>query len=189
MKKSMPAARPAIAEMIVTAWNTSNRVTIFLVENLPAQLWTATIPGSPRRSIRMLAAHIHNARCMWIKTLGREHGIRPPASVDRHKVEPKQLVAALERSGAAIARLLQLGCEHDGRIPDSDGYTWRNLPLDVGHFLGYFVAHEGHHRGQIVMAARQLGHRLPSSVTGGLWQWSKLAKETNVAPRRGRSTA
>ena len=37
---------------------------------------------------------------------------------------------------------------------------------------------------QIVMAARQLGHSLPSTTTGGLWQWTKRAKETSVAPRR-----
>jgi uncharacterized damage-inducible protein DinB len=39
------------------------------------------------------------------------------------------------------------------------------------------VAHEGHHRGQIVMLARQLGCRLPAEVTAGLWQWSKRATE------------
>jgi hypothetical protein len=27
------------------------------------------------------------------------------------------------------------------------------------------------------MLARQLGHRLPAEVTGGLWQWSKRARE------------
>jgi uncharacterized damage-inducible protein DinB len=37
--------------------------------------------------------------------------------------------------------------------------------------LTYFVAHEAHHRGQIVMVARQTGHRLPSTATAGLWQW------------------
>jgi uncharacterized damage-inducible protein DinB len=57
-------------------------------------------------------------------------------------------------------------------------YVWRNLPLDVGHVLAYFVAHEGHHRGQIVMLARQVGYRLPGEVTAGLWQWSKRAAES-----------
>ena len=28
-----------------------------------------------------------------------------------------------------------LGCDRGGTIPVSSAYTWRNLPLDVGHFL------------------------------------------------------
>jgi uncharacterized damage-inducible protein DinB len=164
-------------ESLFAAWRTNNRVTIFLIENLPKELWEATVPGAPRRTIQMIAGHMHNARCMWIKTLGREHGIVLPLSVDRHKVGPKKLISALGRSSRGIVSLLALGCDHGGTIPASSSYTWRNLPLDVGHVLTYFVAHEGHHRGQIVMLARQLGHRLPVEVTGGLWNWSKRARE------------
>jgi len=58
-----------------------------------------------------------------------------------------------------------------------------NLPLDVVHFLSYFVAHEGHHRGQIVLLARQMGHRLPTEITGGLWHWSRRAKEAQARRR------
>ena len=162
---------------ILNAWKTNNRVTIFLVEHLHPELWEATVPGAPRRTIRMIAGHIHNARCTWTKTLGREFGIAVPRSVDRFKVTPKELVPALERSGEGILALLELGLEHEGTIPTSSAYIWRNLPLDVGHVLSYFVAHEGHHRGQIVMLARQLGHRLPAEITNGLWQWSKLSRE------------
>jgi len=125
----------------------------------------------------MIAGHIHNARCMWIKTLGKEHGIAVPGPVSRHKVGPKELIQALGHSSCGIISLLTLGCEQGGTIPASSSYTWRNLPLDVGHVLTYFVAHEGHHRGQIVMLARQLGVRLPAEITGGLWQWSQRAKE------------
>jgi uncharacterized damage-inducible protein DinB len=166
-----------LRDTLLAAWRTNNRVTIFLVEHLPHELWEAKVPGAPRRTIRMIAGHIHNARCMWIKTLGQEHGIAVPRAVDRHKVGPKELISALNRSSRGIISLLTLGCDRGGVIPNSSSYTWRNLPLDVGHVLTYFVAHEGHHRGQIVMLARQLGHRLPVEVTGGLWQWSKRAKE------------
>jgi len=169
---------PDYQHMLLDAWRTSNRVTIFLVEHLPNQLWKATVPGAPRRTVRMILGHIHNARCMWIKTLGSEHGITVPRSVDRHKVAPKELIRALDRSSRGIISLLQFGFERGGTIPASSSYTWRNLPLDVAHVLTYFVAHEGHHRGQIVMLARQLGYRLPVETTGGLWHWSQRSRES-----------
>lgn len=171
------AAAPDLRDTILAAWETNNRVTIFLVENLPAPLWGKSIPGAPRRTVRMIAGHMHNARCMWIKMVGREHGITVPAGVDRRRVNRKELLSALKRSSRGIHGLLRLGCDSGGSIPIPSTYVWRNLPLDVGHVLSYFVAHEGHHRGQIVMLARQLGHRLPVSATGGLWQWTKRARE------------
>jgi uncharacterized damage-inducible protein DinB len=168
---------PDLRDAILGAWRTNNRVTVFLVEHLPSPLWGASVPGAPRRTIRMIGGHIHNARCMWIKMVGKEHGIPVPDSVDRRKVSRKELVSALKRSSAGIGSLLRLGCDCGGKIPIPSTYSWRNLPLDVGHVLAYFVAHEGHHRGQIVLLARQLGHRLPVSTTGGLWQWTKRARE------------
>jgi uncharacterized damage-inducible protein DinB len=167
----------SLRDSLLHAWNTNNRVTIFLVEHITAELWQAKLPDSPRRAIGMIAAHLHNSRCTWINTLGREHGIVAPRSVNRHKVKPKDLAPALRRSGAGILRLLEFGCDQGGRIPGSSSYVWRNLPLDVGHVLTYFVAHEGHHRGQIIMLARQLGLRLPAEVVNGLWLWSKRSKE------------
>ncbi len=164
-------------EMLLGAWRTNNRVTAFLVEQLPPELWGAPVPGAPPRTVRMIAGHIHNARCMWIKTLGHEHGIVVPRPVNRHKVGPKELLPALSRSSRGMINLLKLGFERGGAIPPCSSYTWRNLPLDVGHVLTYFVAHEGHHRGQIVMLARQLGYPLPIEVTGGLWHWLKRSKE------------
>ncbi len=168
---------PDIRTSILGAWKTNNRVTVFLIENLPSPVWEASVPGAPRRTVRMIAGHIHNARCMWIKMIGQEHGVAVPAPVDRRRVSRKELVSALERSSRGISDLLGLGFDRGGSIPIPSTYVWRNLPLDVGHVLTYLVAHEGHHRGQIVMLARQLGHRLSESTTGGLWQWTKRAKE------------
>ncbi len=168
---------PEMQDALLAAWGTSQRVTTFLVERLPDPLWRAAIPGIPTRTVRSVAAHLHNARCRWVKTLGSEPGIALPARVDQRTVTPRELVTALEQSGRGIAALLELGNSHGGHVPPSKAYTWRNLPLDVEHVLTYFVAHEAHHRGQIVMAARQLGLRLPVSVTGGLWQWTTRRRE------------
>ena len=166
---------PDLRATLLAAWRTNNRVTVYLVQHLPSVLWDIAVPGAPQRTIRMIAAHLHNSRCSWVRTLGREHGVTAPTRVDRRHVARRQLVAALKRSSEGIEALLELGLASEGKVPPSRGYVWRNLSLDVGHVLTYFVAHEAHHRGQIVMLARQTGHRLPTATTGGLWQWKSRA--------------
>jgi uncharacterized damage-inducible protein DinB len=175
---------PDLQETVLAAWATSSRVSAYLIENIPASLWSATVPGVPGRTIRAIGAHLHNSRCSWIKTLGHEHGIAAPARVDHRAVTRRQLLSALGRSSRGIAAILQLGCGRGGRVPPSRAYAWQNLSLDVGHVLTYFVAHEAHHRGQIVMVARQLNCRLPAAVTAGLWRWRPRQREEGGAPGR-----
>jgi uncharacterized damage-inducible protein DinB len=167
------------ARAIRDAWRTNHRATALLVASVPAEAWSAAAPGLPRKSIRTIAAHLHNSRCMWLKTLGAPHGIAVPAHVDRRTVTRKQLVAALDRSGRAMGELLALGARHGGRIPPTKAYVWRNLPLDIPHVLAYFAAHEGHHRGQILVLARQLGHPLPDAAADGVWHFTRLSKQEN----------
>ncbi len=160
-----------LAVTILAAWRTNNRVTVSLVRNLPRALLDVPVPGAPRRTVRMIAAHLHNSRCGWIRTLGREHGIVAPARVDPRRVPSRKLVSALKNSSNAMEALLGLALRSDGSVPPSKGYVWRNLSLDVGHVLTYFVAHEAHHRGQIILVARQTDHRLAREITDGIWQW------------------
>jgi uncharacterized damage-inducible protein DinB len=162
------------AKALIDAWRTNNRVTTYLIENLPAELWPQSIPGSPRRTVRMLAAHLHNSRCMWIKSIGARHGVVVPERVDGRTVRPVELRRALKRSSAGMIELIRLGIAHGGSIPPAD---WQNFPTDLVHFLSYFVAHEAHHRGQLCMLARQLDQRLPRSITDGLWQWKQRSRE------------
>ena len=172
----MPPATD-LRNVVLPPWRTSSRVTAYLIEQLPAAIWPARVPEIPTHTVRSIAAHLHNSRCSWIRTLGLEHGIVPPSLVDRRTVTRRQLGPALRQSSRAMSALLELGCRHGGTIPPSRAYVWRNLPLDVGHVLSYFVAHEGHHRGQIALIARQLGHRLPAAAAGGLWQWQTRSRE------------
>ena len=173
----MSNVAPDLRETLLAAWRTNCLVTAHLVEHLPETLWEASVPGVPLRTVRTIAAHLHNSRSRWLRTLGQEHGIAVPPLVDLRRVTRRGLLAALKRSARGMEQLLDLGIAAGGQVPPSKAYVWRNLPLDVGHVLAYFVAHEGHHRGQIVMVARQLGQRLPREVTDGLWQWTTRVRE------------
>ena len=167
----MTSVTESTARLILEPWRTNCHVTRLLIEHLPQPIWAAPIPGMPRRTIRMLAAHLHNARSRWIKTLGVPWGIRRPPLVDLRTVTRRSLIGALRQSDAGIEAVLRLGLDAGGEVPPTAAYTWRNLPLDVGHVMAYFVAHEAHHRGQLILAARQLSAPVPKKVTDGLWWW------------------
>jgi len=106
--------------------------------------------------------------------IGTGHGIAVPRTVDGRTVRQAELTRALKRSSEGMIALIRLGVARGGSVPAA---VWQNFPTDLVHFLNYFVAHEAHHRGQLCMLARQLGHRLPAEVTGGLWQWKKRSRE------------
>ena len=106
--------------------------------------------------------------------IGARHGIVVPRSVNLRTVKPSELLRALEHSSRGMIDLIKLGVERGGSVPSA---VWQNFPTDVVHFVSYFVSHEAHHRGQLVMLARQLGHKLPREVTYGLWQWKQRSRE------------
>lgn len=167
----MASHTPELVELILPAWETSARVTRLLVAGLPSRIWDQAIPGLPRRTPRMMSAHLHNSRCGWVRTLGKPHGIKVPARVDPRSVTKPDLLRALRASTTAMSDLLEFGCTQGGAIPPTRAYVWRNLALDVGHVLTYFVAHEAHHRGQLSLIARQLGSPVRSTAQNQLWWW------------------
>jgi len=112
------APTPDLRATLLAAWRTNNRVTIHLVGNLPVGLWNASVPGAPRRTVRTIAVHLHNARSRWLKTLGQEHGIPVPALVDLRRVARRELMSALERSSRGIEALLELGIAAGGQVTD-----------------------------------------------------------------------
>jgi uncharacterized damage-inducible protein DinB len=149
------------AGALLTAFATNNRINVFLIRSLPDAAWRAAPPGGKGRQIGAIAAHIHNVRLMWLKSVDKDSEV--PAKLDVDTATKDQTVAALEESFAATECVIRAALETDGRI--------KGFKPDVGSFLAYLFAHEGHHRGQISMLARQSGHPLSQSAMFGLWEW------------------
>ena len=93
--------------------------------------------------------------------------------MNRYTVTRRSVLAALCESDKGIEAIIRLGLREGGEVPPTPAYVWRNLALDVGHVLTYFVAHEAHHRGQLLLAARQLGSPVPKDAMNALWEWRK----------------
>jgi uncharacterized damage-inducible protein DinB len=149
-----------LPQALLNALDTNSRISLYLIDNLPIEAWSAKLPDGKGRTIAAIVAHMHNVRVMWLKAAKADD---IPDQLDRATVTPAQAGRALERSREALHKLCHRALETDGRI--------RGFRPDVAGFVGYLVAHDAHHRGQIAMLARQLGHPLPQKAMFGMWEW------------------
>ena len=145
---------------LLNAFNTNNRINHYLLDNLPPTAWKAKPLDGKGRTIGAIIAHMHNVRVMWLKAAKAEE---IPEQLDRATVTPTQALRGLENSRHALSVVISRALDGNGRI--------RNFRPDVAGFIGYLIAHDAHHRGQITMLARQLGHPLPQKAMFGMWEW------------------
>ncbi len=160
MSAKKPQAAFVIADALLGAYATNNRINVYLLENLPDEAWIAKPPGGKGRDISSIAGHIHNVRLMWLKASGATD---IPAKLEPGTFTKQQAIAALEASWKALETALRTSLAGEGKI--------KSFKPDVVSFFGYLVAHDAHHRGQITMLARQLGHPISQSAMFGLWEW------------------
>ena len=110
-----------LVQVLLRGWTLNNGIDIALISMLPPAVWSQKVPGYPQKTMRMMAAHIHNIRCRWIKATGRGWKIPVSDPVDPQRVTSRQLIAALNKSSRAMLQLFQKGLEQNGRIP-----RWRH---------------------------------------------------------------
>jgi len=156
-RKSAPPFKPS--EALLSAFDTNERINQYLLENLPVLSWRANPPGGGGRTIAAIVAHVHNVRVMWLKaTKGNI-----PAQLDRLTVTPAQARKALAESHAALHEVIAAALKADGRI--------KGFRPDVAGFVGYLIAHDAHHRGQVTILARQVGYPISQKTMFGMWEW------------------
>jgi uncharacterized damage-inducible protein DinB len=145
----------------IEAFNTNNRINQYLIDNVAPEAWKAKLLDGKGRTISAIVAHMHNVRVMWLKAAAK--GSEIPDQLDRATVTPAQASQALQQSCNSLGELIGRALETDGRI--------KGFRPNVAGFLAYLIAHDAHHRGQIAMLARQLGHPLPQKINFGMWEW------------------
>ena len=161
----------------------NERMNQLLIEHLDPDAWRAKPPGKVR-TIVAIFTHMHNVRAKWIRLTAPHLGV--PALLNRALCTPQLASAGLAESAARCCEMLGEGLGDDGRVKmfrrDSLAPAW---PAGV-EMLCYMLAHEAHHRGQVVMLAHQLGFSLPYKASDGIWNWEKLWKECGAASGPGR---
>jgi uncharacterized damage-inducible protein DinB len=160
----MPRGRPldAVRESL-EEFDRCGRVTEYLVGVIPVRLWHLPSAADRGRTIGAIITHIHGVR----KTFARMGGVKGLASLDRRTVAPGDAKSALHQVNSALTDLFRASLER-GELRVK-GLSRRSLNM-----MSYLIQHDAHHRGQITMRARDLGHDVVTGDVMRIWGWKKL---------------
>jgi|GEM_PF-1495442 len=148
---------------LLDAWRRNHATNAMLLEAIPdAALEDRYSPRT--RTVASQFAHMHSVRVSHLKRRGKRHLGKLASFARGAEPDRDELLDALVASTEAVGRMLD-DCERDEGVP-----SWRGPPAS---YLGYFCAHEAHHRGLAIVSCRLSGTKLDRDVLMGLWAWSR----------------
>lgn len=148
-------------EDLLETWRIHARIQRYILDAVADEALTAST-DLKGRTVGDQFAHLHDVRLLWLKEaapdlVGDLVKLGKEASGDRAR-----LGAGLDRSAAAIEALLAQSLE-GGRV--------KGFKPHPTAFLGYLIAHECYHQGDIGVRLTRSGHPLDRKVGYGMWEW------------------
>ncbi|WP_248925800.1 hypothetical protein [Paenibacillus hamazuiensis] len=153
-------------EQLIETWYTNNRINLFLLEKIGEEGLDLSISkrggGTPAKQL----AHIHNMRCdklnKWHPALAE--GLRKLSMSDR--LGKALLTDCLTVSGEHIAEFI-------GRCAHGD-IEYRGFKKGLVTSISYLIAHESHHRGNLLLNLKLCGFELDKAAQYAIWNWDNM---------------
>lgn len=153
-------------EQLHEAWRTNNKIDLLFIELIDDEAMQKTLSHRGGRTVCQQLAHMHTVRLQWLEITAKEIFKKYKPLSKEAACNKELLFEAFEDSGRAMEELIDKSWEKEGRLP---GFKKGLLP-----FIGYLIAHEGHHRGNILLTLKQCGVKIPDELKWGIWEWNKI---------------
>jgi uncharacterized damage-inducible protein DinB len=145
---------------LIETWEINHRMNELLFKSIDVTSYANQL-STKARNVGEQWAHIHNVRLMWLKVAAPDL-FASQKKIEKETISKELIWSESKRSSEAIAELLRRGFE-TGRI--------KGFKPHPEAFLGYLIAHEAHHRGQIILNLKENGHMPDKKILYGLWEW------------------
>ena len=155
-----------MTEQVVEAWRINNRINLHLIQRISDAGMRCTLSQRGGRNVVRQFAHLHNVRIWHLqaraKTLAK--GAKLFATYD--EPDRRTLKKALGDSARRIEQMIRLASQGAPSV--------RTVKRGLVPNVVYFVAHESHHRGNILLTLKQCGHPLNSESRYCIWDWDRI---------------
>jgi uncharacterized damage-inducible protein DinB len=137
-----------------------------LIDGISDEGMLCTLSRRGGRNVVRQFAHVHNNRIWHLQK--RAKALAEGAHLFETLDEPDRevLKSHLDESAKRIEQLIE------GAVAGTPGI--RALKRGIVPYVGYFIAHESHHRGSILLTLKQCGHKVDKSVAYGIWDWERV---------------
>jgi uncharacterized damage-inducible protein DinB len=150
-------------EQLAETWRLNQQKNIVVIDNTTDNGMQQSL-SNRGRTVYQQWVHIHNVRVQWLDTCSKGMTNKYAAIDKTEPCDRKLLIKNLEESARAIEELLLRAWSDNGKL--------KSFKKGVLPFLGYLIAHESHHRGNILLTLKQTGEKIPDSVKWALWEWA-----------------
>lgn len=151
----------AVSKAVQEAWQVNDRVNNILLDHLEPEMLQAPTPGGGWSVLQQLA-HMAEAKKFWDALLNEEQVGTLPSLFEGVNAETNLVqLKDVFRQTSKVTLELAKGTTDLGNFPYAS----------VDSYLIHLIAHDAHHRGQILLALKTAGYLLPDEgVFWGPWR-------------------
>lgn len=151
---------------ILETWQVNNKVNLMILDNISNDVLDYTFAPRGGGKIGHQFAHMYNVRYWKIENAKRPlvKGFQTIKSADPKTID--FLKERLTTTSHMIEKIIADSLGNEGQVK---GFKRGLVP-----FIGYFISHESHHRGNILLTLKNQGFKLPEHLKYGIWEWNKI---------------
>lgn len=151
---------------LVEAWETNCRINRVVIDAVSDAGWLSTLSKRGGRGVAGEFAHMHNIRLAHLERRAKDLSAGIVKLKPSERPSKDEVLGALDQSDAAIGEML-------AGILNGEPKR-RGFKKGIFTTLSYFVSHEAHHRGRILLTLKVSGQTLDRNEQMRIWGWDQL---------------